>query len=99
MRILIRYLDGSLRAAMVLAVLGNRLRVALPGCEDVEELRWADRQWLNEDCHPVEIEFSPDPEAFDLIAQIEETHPAEPAIEPLVLRWQPAATAETANVN
>lgn len=84
---------------MVLAILGSRLRVALPGCEDVEELRWADGQWLNEDSHPVEIEFSPDPEAFDLIAQIEEVQPEEPPLEPLALRWQPAATGEAANVN
>jgi hypothetical protein len=65
MRLLIRELDGSARTAMFLGVVGNTLRVALPGSDDAVEYRWAGNQWRDESGTLVEIEFDTSEEAFD----------------------------------
>jgi hypothetical protein len=65
MRLLIRYVDGSIRIAMFLAVIGSRIRVALPGSDDAVEYPWAGGAWCDESCAPVEIEFEPSEGAFD----------------------------------
>ncbi len=48
MKTLVRYFDGSVDVAIVLAVIGSRLRLALPGREDVTEFQWANGQYVNE---------------------------------------------------
>jgi hypothetical protein len=66
MRMLIRDFDGSVRVAMLLAAIGRHIRVALPGCGDAVEYQWTGGQWRGDDGVPVEIEFDPSEEAFDL---------------------------------
>ena len=56
MRLLIRYRGGECRQAITLAGIGDRLRVAMPGCDDAVEFRWADGKWLTEGGEPVEIQ-------------------------------------------
>ncbi len=64
MRLLVRHLDGSLQAAILMTILGRHLRVSLPGCDDAVGFRWADRQWLAENGDAVEIQFDAGPEEF-----------------------------------
>ena len=64
MRLLVRYLDGCLQAAIPIAMFDGRLRVAIPGCDDAVGFRWANGQWLAEDGGPVEIQFDTAPEEF-----------------------------------
>jgi hypothetical protein len=59
MRLLIRHCGGSVYCGMLLAVAGCRLRVALPGCNDATEYRWAGGVWCDESGATVDIEFDP----------------------------------------
>jgi hypothetical protein len=69
MRLLIRYLDGSFGAAIPMATIGGRLRVAVAGSDDVVEFRFADGRWLAENGQAVEIEFDAAPDEFYWWAQ------------------------------
>ncbi len=69
MQLLIRFLDGPLRSAFLMAIIGSRLRVALPDCGDIAEYRLAHGQWLDEYGEPVEIDFDPTEEEFERYAQ------------------------------
>jgi len=65
-RMLIRYFDGSVRSAMLLAAVGTSLRAALPGCEDASEYRWAGgAEWRDQGGATVGIEFDAGGEAFE----------------------------------
>jgi len=64
MRLLVRDLDGSLQAAILIAMFGGYLRVSVPGRDDTVEFRRADGQWLAENGDPVEIQFDAAPEKF-----------------------------------
>jgi hypothetical protein len=57
MRILIRYSDATVQAAMLLAAIGPRVRAAVPGCDDALEFRRTNERWVAEDGRAVEIEF------------------------------------------
>jgi hypothetical protein len=57
MRILIRYSDNTVQAAMLLATIGSRVRAAVPGCDDAVEFIWTRQRWQAEDGGAVEIEF------------------------------------------
>jgi hypothetical protein len=57
MRILIRYSDATVQAAMLLAAIGPRVRAAGPGCDDALEFTRTSERWLAEDGRAVEIEF------------------------------------------
>ncbi len=48
-----------MEAALVLAAIGGRLRLAVPGYEDAKEYRWSDGNWLTEASEPVWIDFEP----------------------------------------
>jgi hypothetical protein len=54
----IRYGDGTQVEAIVLSRTGNRLRVAVNGCEDAAEFVCAaNGTWISEQCEPVQIDF------------------------------------------
>ena len=57
MRILIRYSDSTVQAAILLATIGSRVRAAVPGCDDAVEFTWTSQRWLAENGQAVEIEF------------------------------------------
>jgi hypothetical protein len=57
MRILIRYSDRTVQAAILLATIGSRVRAAVPGAEDAVEFTWTNQRWLAENGRAVEIEF------------------------------------------
>ena len=57
MRILIRYSNATVQAAMLLATIGRRVRAAVPGREDAVEFTWSSQRWLAEDGQAVDIEF------------------------------------------
>ncbi len=69
MRMLVQYSDGTVEAAILLAVIGNRLRAAAPGCEDAVEFQRKGEQWLTETGEAVEVTFDPDPETFERAAE------------------------------
>ena len=54
---LIRYSDGKILIAIVLALTGPVLRVALKDSDDVTEFRLVDGSWLSEDRGPVTFDF------------------------------------------
>lgn len=64
MQLIIRYRDGSLQAAILLATYGGRLRVSIPTSDDAVEFRWAGARWLTENGRTVEIEFDAAPDEF-----------------------------------
>jgi hypothetical protein len=64
MRLLVRHFDGSLQAAILIAMCGGYLRVSVPGYDDAVEIRWADGQWLAENGEVVKLQFDPAPEEF-----------------------------------
>jgi hypothetical protein len=64
MRLLVRHPDGSIEAAILIAVFGGTLRVSTPGADDAMEFRWAKSQWLAENGDAVELQFDAAPEAF-----------------------------------
>ena len=57
MRILIRYSDSTVQAAILLSTIGSRVRAAVPGCDDAVEFTWTSQRWLAENGQAVEIEF------------------------------------------
>jgi hypothetical protein len=57
MRILIRYSDSTVQAAILLAMIGSRVRAAVPGCDDAVEFTRTSERWSAEDGRAVEIEF------------------------------------------
>ena len=59
MMMFIRYPDGSMERAVLLAASGNALRGAIPGREDTMEFRLHSGVWVSEANEPVEIEFGP----------------------------------------
>ncbi len=69
MLLLIRSFDGFVRSAFLLAVMGARLRVALPDCGDTAEIRLVGGEWLDESGEPVEIDFEPAQEEFERYAR------------------------------
>ncbi len=52
------YADGSRKEAFLLARTENRIRVAVPGCDDPMELTDIRGTWVTEDCEPVRVEFA-----------------------------------------
>jgi hypothetical protein len=65
MLLLIRQLDGSVQPAILMATMENRIRVVMPGCDDIVELSWTNGQWFSEHIGSVAIEFDPAPPVFD----------------------------------
>jgi hypothetical protein len=57
MRMVIRYSDSTVQAAILLATIGSRARAAVPGSGDAVEFTWTGERWLAEDGRAVEIEF------------------------------------------
>jgi hypothetical protein len=52
------YADGKRTEAILLARSENRLRVAIPGCDDPVEFTDVHGTWVSEDCEPVRVEFA-----------------------------------------
>jgi hypothetical protein len=52
------YADGSRTEAVLLARSDNKIRVAIPGCDDHMELTQIHGTWVSEDCEPVRLEFA-----------------------------------------
>jgi hypothetical protein len=65
MLLLIRQVDGSVQPAILMATMENRIRVAMPGCDDIVELNWTNGQWFSEHIGSVAIEFDPALHVFD----------------------------------
>ena len=63
MRMVIRYSDSTVQAAILLATFGDRVRAAVPGSDDAVEFTRASGRWLAEDGRAVEIEFDAAAEA------------------------------------
>ena len=57
MRLLVQYLDGSVRPAILTATFGTRLRASIPAMDDAAEFRWAAGRWHAENGEAVEIQF------------------------------------------
>ena len=56
-RMLVRYLDGSIREGLVLALEGGVLRVAIKDGEDAYAFRLVNDTWMSEDNKPARFEF------------------------------------------
>jgi hypothetical protein len=54
---LIRQSNGGARPAVILALAGDMLRVALKDNDDVAEYRLIKQSWISEDYEPVTFEF------------------------------------------
>ena len=54
---ILRMANGKKRAAVMLALTGGTMRVALQDTDDVMECKLVDRTWISEDCEPVTFEF------------------------------------------
>ena len=54
---LVRNTNGSKQAAVILALIGSTLRVALKDSDDVEEYRLVNGTWVSAHCEPVTFEF------------------------------------------
>lgn len=54
---LVRNANGSKQAAVILALHGAMMRVALRDGEDVEEYRLVNQTWVSTQCEPVTFEF------------------------------------------
>jgi hypothetical protein len=63
MRMVIRYSDSTVQAAILLATIGSRARAAVPGSGDAVEFTWTGERWLAEDGRAVRIEFDAAAEA------------------------------------
>ena len=55
--ILVRNSRGARQPAVILALTGRTMRVALKGSDDVEEYRLANETWVSSQCEPVTFEF------------------------------------------
>lgn len=53
----IRYQNGQAAEAITLSRSENEMRLAMPGTEDVLELRRLNGVWVTSDCEPVSIEY------------------------------------------
>jgi hypothetical protein len=54
---LIRYSNGPIRPAVLLALTGDTMRVALKDSDDVAEYRLVNNSWISEDFESVTFEF------------------------------------------
>ncbi len=54
---IVRAANGRKRAAVILALSGQTMRVALKDTDDVMEYKLVDQTWISEDCEPVTFEF------------------------------------------
>ena len=54
---IVRMANGKKRAAVILALAGGTMRVALKDTDDVMEYKLVDQTWISEDCEPVTFEF------------------------------------------
>jgi hypothetical protein len=54
---LVRNFRGETQPAVILALTGPTLRVALKDSDDVEEYRLLDQTWISGRCEPVTFEF------------------------------------------
>ncbi len=70
MRMLLHWRDGSILPAILISTVGDRLRVAIPACEDAVDFRWADGRWIDETGEVADIQFDAEPEVFDLCMQL-----------------------------
>jgi hypothetical protein len=54
---IVRVANGKKRAAVILALTGHMMRVALKDTDDVMEYKLVNQTWISEDCEPVTFEF------------------------------------------
>lgn len=54
---LVRNASGKTHPAVILALTGSNMRVALKDSDDVEEYRLVDQTWVSGHCEPVTFEF------------------------------------------
>ena len=54
---IVRMANGKKRTAVILALTGRTMRVALKDTDDVMEYKLVDQTWISEDCEPVTFEF------------------------------------------
>jgi len=54
---LVRNSRGEAQPAVILALTGPTMRVALKDSDDVEEYRLLDQTWISGHCEPVTFEF------------------------------------------
>ena len=55
---ILTYANGSKTEGFLLARTENKIRVAIPGCDDPMELTDIRGTWVSEDCEPVRVEFA-----------------------------------------
>ena len=99
MRMLIRRLDRSVRPAMLLSTAQNRIRAAVPGCDDAREFQWANGEWLSESGEAVRIDFDPAAEDFNRTLCSEEMDSRAAARPHGGAYWRAAATRPRLSVN
>jgi len=54
---LVRNSSGTKQPAVILALTGDMMRVALKDADDVEEYRLVNQTWVSSHCEPVTFEF------------------------------------------
>lgn len=54
---IVRDSSGTKHQAVILALTGKMMRVALKGGDDVEEYRLVNETWVSTQCEPVTFEF------------------------------------------
>jgi hypothetical protein len=54
---LVRNSNGKTQPAVILALTGTAMRVALKDSDDVEEYRLVNQTWISGHCEPVTFEF------------------------------------------
>ena len=54
---LVRNSSGATQPAVILALIGSTMRVALKDSDDVEEYRLVKHTWVSVNCEPVTFEF------------------------------------------
>jgi hypothetical protein len=95
MRILIRYSDTTVQAAMLLATIGPRVRAAAPGCDDALEFTRTGERWSTEDGRAAEIEFDVAADAAEWIAAYNAAAPMDSAGGFEMAYWPVPEPAET----
>jgi hypothetical protein len=55
---IIRYSNGQIVEAILLARTGNSMRVAIQESDETAEFHAINGTWVSEDCEPVEVEFA-----------------------------------------
>ena len=53
----VRDSNGTRQPAVILALAGDMMRVALKGGDDVEEYRLVNQTWVSSQCEPVTFEY------------------------------------------